>query len=367
MVSLRILLAACLFATASQAQIPRGAEREFPMTDFSTHSIDLSEVFSGGPPRDGIPPIDTPRSVSVEEAAETLSDVDPVVGLVIDGSARAYPLRVLIWHEIANDTLAGVPVAVTYCPLCNTAIVFDRRVAGRVLDFGTTGRLRNSDLLMYDRQTESWWQQFLGEAIIGELTGTLLDMIPARLESFADFRSRAPHGTVLVGDHARRYGTTPYDGYDSMPRPFLYGGPLPDGIPALARVVRIGEEAWSLDLVRSQGEIIHFDLRLAWTPGQASAVDTAEIAAGKDVGSVIVQRRDGDGAWHDIPYSVDFAFAFAAFHPDGMIHTSACFSPRRSWPPRSDCRRGRGNRPSAWARGHRSAGSGHRRSRRDRC
>ncbi len=357
----------CLFAVAAQAQIPRGAEREFPKTDFAVRSIDLAEVFSGGPPRDGIPPIDEPRTVSVAEASEHLSDVDPVVGVVIGGEARAYPLRVLIWHEIANDTVAGVPVAVTYCPLCNTAIVFDRRVAGRVLDFGTTGRLRNSDLLMYDRQTETWWQQFLGEAIIGELTGTLLDMIPARLESFADFRARAPRGTVLVGDHARRYGYTPYEGYDSSPRPFLYGGPLPEGIAALERVVRVGAEAWSLDLVRREGEIVHFDLRLAWSPGQASAVDSKEIAAGRDVGSVVVQRRDGDGAWQDIPYSVDFAFAFTAFYPDGMIHTSACFSPRRSWPPRSDCRRGRGNRPSASARKPRSAGSGRKRPPQDRC
>jgi hypothetical protein len=316
----RLAFIVCLFAATAQAQVPRGAEREFPETDFSIRAIDLSEVFSGGPPRDGIRPIDSPRTVSVDDAAATLSDVDPVIGIVIGGEARAYPLRVLIWHEIANDTLAGVPVAVTYCPLCNTAIVFDRRVAGRVLDFGTTGRLRNSDLLMYDRQTESWWQQFLGQAIIGELTGTLLDMIPARLESFADFRARAPDGSVLVGDHARRYGYTPYDGYDSMPRPFLYGGPLPEGIPALARVVRIAGEAWSLDLVRREGEILTGSMRLRWSPGQASAVDTAEIAAGKDVGSVVAQRRMADGGWQDIPYSVDFAFAFAAFYPNGVIH-----------------------------------------------
>ncbi len=310
----------CLFAATAQAQVPLGAEREFPKTDFATHSIALDEVFSGGPRRDGIAPIDSPRTVTVAEASENLSDVDPVLGLVIGGEARAYPLRVLIWHEIANDALAGMPVAVTYCPLCNTAIVFDRRVDGRVLDFGTTGRLRNSDLLMYDRQTESWWQQFLGEAIIGELTGTLLEMIPARLESFADFRARAPDGTVLVGDHARRYGYTPYDGYDSMPRPFLYGGPLPEGIAALARVVRVGDEAWSLDLVRREGEIVIDDLRLRWSPGQASAVDTRDISTGKDVGSVIVQRLAEYNDWQDIPYSVDFAFAFAAFYPDGVIH-----------------------------------------------
>jgi hypothetical protein len=310
---------ACLLVLAPFAARGAPLEREFPKTDFSIVSIDWSEITSGGPPRDGIPAIDDPRSVPAAEAAE-LADEEPVVGVVVNGEARAYPLRVLIWHEIANDTLGRVPVAVTYCPLCNTAIVFDRRVGGRVLDFGTTGRLRNSDLVMYDRQTESWWQQFLGEAIVGELTGTTLRMIPARLESFANFRARAPLGTVLVGDHARAYGYNPYVGYDSSPRPFLYRGPLPQGIAPLARVVRVGGEAWSLELLRRKREVIAGDLRLAWTPGQASALDASFIPEGADVGNVVVERRSSGGGWHDVAYSVDFAFAFAAFYPEGPIH-----------------------------------------------
>ena len=104
-----------------------------------------------------------------------MSETEPVIGLVVNGDARAYPLKILIWHEIVNDTVGGVPVTVTYCPLCNSAIVFERTVDGRVLDFGTTGKLRNSDLVMYDRQTESWWQQFSGTAIVGAMTGTKLD------------------------------------------------------------------------------------------------------------------------------------------------------------------------------------------------
>ena len=195
------LIAVFVFAVAipaSAADWPRSLEREFPKADFSINAVDWSEVRSGGVSRDRIPAIDRPRSVSLAEAAETLTPTEPVVGVVINGEARAYPLRVLIWHEIANDELGGVPLAATYCPLCNTVVVFDRRVDGQVLDFGTTGRLRNSDLLMYDRQTESWWQQFLGRAIIGTLTGAELKMIPARLESFENFSARAPEGTVLV-------------------------------------------------------------------------------------------------------------------------------------------------------------------------
>jgi hypothetical protein len=140
-------------------------------TDFTKASVDLGEFLARGPPKDGIPAIDTPRYESVAHARLWLSDRSPVISIAIGDVARAYPLAILIWHEIANDTLAGRPVVVTFCPLCNTALVFDRELDGVVHDFGTTGNLRYSDLVMYDRQTESWWQQATGEAIVGELTG----------------------------------------------------------------------------------------------------------------------------------------------------------------------------------------------------
>jgi hypothetical protein len=292
---------------------------EWPHTDFSKHSVAFDDILSGGPPKDGIPSIDAPVFAPVAEA--DLPDQEPVIGLTIGDDARAYPLRILIWHEIVNDVVGGVPVAVTFCPLCNTGLVFDRRLDGRVLEFGTTGKLRNSDLVMYDRTTESWWQQFLGEAIVGELTGQRLDMIPARLESFATFKQRAPGGKVQVpGAAIRAYGQNPYVNYDSLAQPFLYIGRLPNEIAPLARVVRVGEQAWSLDLVRRQGEILAGDLRLTWRPGQASALDTATIADGADVGTVLVERRTTDG-WEDAVYSVDFAFAFRAFYPEGVLHT----------------------------------------------
>ncbi|HYZ26526.1 MAG TPA: DUF3179 domain-containing protein [Geminicoccaceae bacterium] len=312
------------FLICALAPLPLGAEPaqwrlEWPETDFTKHSVAFDEIMSGGPPKDGIPSIDDPAFVPVAEA--DLPDTEPVIGLIIEGEAKAYPLRILIWHEIVNDVVGGMPVAITYCPLCNTGIVFDRRIGDRTLEFGTTGKLRNSDLVMYDRTTESWWQQFLGEAIVGELTGAELAMLPSRLESFANFKERAPEGRVQVtgGGLTRAYGANPYAGYDSAPAPFLYHGPLPEDIAPLARVVRVGDQAWSLDLVRDKAPFEVGDLRFTWEPGQTSALDSDTIAEGVDVGNVLVERRTADG-WEDAVYSVDFAFAFHAFYPEGAIH-----------------------------------------------
>jgi hypothetical protein len=187
--ALAVLLGPALAAPPADA-VPTGWRGEWPQTDFGRHSVPLEEITSGGPPKDGIPSIDDPSFVPVAQA--DLPPQEPVMGLVIGGDARAYPLRILMWHEIVNDVVEGVPVAVTYCPLCNTGLVFDRRVDGRKLEFGTTGKLRHSDLVMYDRGTESWWQQFLGEAIVGELTGTRLKVLPSQTLSWADFKRIHP-------------------------------------------------------------------------------------------------------------------------------------------------------------------------------
>ena len=318
--SLAVLsLAVFLAATDRARATPERWQPAWPKTDFSKAAVPFDEILSGGPPKDGIPAIDDPRFVPVAQAQD-LAPTEPVIGLEIDGDARAYPLRILTWHEIVNDTVGGTPVAVTYCPLCNAAIVFDRRVDGAATTFGTTGLLRHSDLVMYDRATESWWQQFLGEAIVGVQTGKRLALIPARLESWADFTARFPQGRVLVpGDPSLRpYGANPYVGYDSAARPFLYDGSLPQGIAPMARVVAIGDEAWSLDLLRREGRIESGDLVLTWTPGQASALDSRAIAEGRDVGNVVVQRRGPEGL-SDVAYDVTFAFVFHAFRPEGAI------------------------------------------------
>jgi hypothetical protein len=212
-------------------------------TDFARHSVSLTSILPGGPPPDGIPPIDHPRYVSIAAAARFLAPREPVIAVQVGGWARAYPFQILIWHEIVNDTLAGVPIAVTYCPLCNSAIVFKRRADGRTLTFGTTGNLRNSDLVMWDRQTQSWWQQFSGQAIVGSFTGTRLTALDSQTVNFADFRARYPHADVLSRNTGfdRPYGQNPYEGYDAVPtsRPFDYGGRLDPRLPPIERVESI--------------------------------------------------------------------------------------------------------------------------------
>ncbi|MEQ8708569.1 MAG: DUF3179 domain-containing protein [Rhodospirillales bacterium] len=299
---------------------PQDWQGEWPRTDFTRTSVDYGEILSGGPPKDGIPPIDDPKFQPVSKV-EGLADSEPVITFDHNGDARAYPLRVMIWHEIVNDVVGDLPVTVTYCPLCNSGIVFDRNLDGRVLDFGTTGKLRNSDLVMYDRQTESWWQQFLGEGIVGQMTGKRLTMLASRFESFARFRDRFPDGRVLVPRDLRQrdYGTNPYAGYDTAERPFLYAGPLPAEIAPLKRVVIVAGEAWSLDLLQDRREIRRGDLLIRWEAGQNSALDTAEIARGRDVGNVTVQRRVGDH-WQDVVHDLTFAFVFTAFYPEGRLN-----------------------------------------------
>ena len=217
-------------------------------TDFSIHSVPYDEFRSGGPPRDGIRPIDEPKFIDVAEAPDYMKDNEPVISLEINGEARAYPLAILVSHEIVNDELGGVPVTVTYCPLCNTAIAFHRTVNGMVLGFGTTGNLRNSDLVMWDRQTESWWQQITGEAVVGELTGAMLGFLPAPIVSWQDFREAFPDGQLLSRDSGRHnesyYDYAPYAGYDENlgSRPFLFGGDIDPRLQAMERVVALSVE-----------------------------------------------------------------------------------------------------------------------------
>ncbi len=304
---------------------------EWPRTDFTRHSVGLDEIRSGGPPKDGIPSIDEPKFIHLTSGGaldwvKTLTDEEPIISVMIGQDARAYPLRVLMWHEIVNDTIGGLPVIITYCPLCNASIVYEREIDGRILDFGTTGKLRYSDLVMYDRQTESWWQQFTGMAIVGEMTGRELRLIPSRIESFKRFRQRFPNGRVLVPNDpgSRNYGSNPYVGYDAKGQiPFLYDGDLPKGIDPMDRVIAVetspgGYEAWALELLREKGRIEAGELILIWEAGQASALDTHSIASGREIGNVVVQRRRGT-LLVDVPYDVTFAFAFHAFRPASNI------------------------------------------------
>ena len=319
-ITLVLLAGLCLALSAiSAAADPKRWQAEGWKTDFSKSNIDFADIMSGGPPKDGIPPIDTPAFLPVSEASG-LDAKEPVMSVVIDGEARAYPLRIMIWHEIVNDTLAGRPIAVTYCPLCNAAIVFGRTVEGSETSFGTTGKLRNSDLVMYDRETESWWQQFTGEAITGSRTGTKLEIIPSRLESWQSFHDRFPDGEVLTPNNPglRDYGRNPYAGYDSSAVPFLYRGAMPEGIAPLSYVVVVRDGltplAISLDRLRREGKIDKDGMEIEWLPGVRSVLDTSKIENGREIGSVSVTR---DGAI--IPHELTFAFVVRAFLPQTVI------------------------------------------------
>lgn len=286
----------------SDERPPARAESEF-RTDFSKHSVPYDEILSGGPRKDGIPALDDLQFISVPEAAKWLTTAEPVILVQVGDDVRAYPIQVLIWHEIANDTVGGEPLIVTFCPLCNTAIAFKRTVDGKVLDFGTTGRLRYSNLIMYDRQTETWWQQATGEAIAGELTGAQLEFYPAAIISWQDFKTSYPQGKVLSREtgYARHYGNNPYIGYDDVNNPpFLYQGPVtPDRLPPVARVLTIDlngeavaypyetleEVAVVNDTVGGEAVVIF------WQAGTASPLDRLTTAGGRDVGAAAAFSR----------------------------------------------------------------------------
>lgn len=314
---IRLAFAAVLsFAAHSVTADPNFWKNEWPGTDFSVTSVDSwVEILSGGPPKDGIPALSDPDFIPAAEESR-IGEREPVITVEIDGQApRAYPVRYLTWHEIVNDEIGGLPVAVTFCPLCNSGITFDRRVDGKVLSFGVSGKLRYSDMVMYDRETQSWWQQAIGEGIVGEMTGKELTQVPSWMESWGEFRDRNPDGLVMdQPGFARSYGRNPYVSYDSATRPFLYSGEMPPhDIPALARVVRVGDRAWPVERVRGEGSVTQAGVTISWTSGQASALDGPSIAESRDVGTIRV--RDGQG--RDVAHDVLFAFAFHAFWPEG--------------------------------------------------
>jgi len=335
-------------------------------TDFTRRTVAWEEIISGGPPKDGIPAIDEPAFESVA-AAGWLSERDPVILFSEGEDIRVYPLAILIWHEIVNDTVGSRPVAVTFCPLCNASIVFDRSFDGRVLDFGTTGRLRNSDLIMYDRQTETWWQQFTGEGIVGRYAGAQLAFLPSQVLSFADVAAAFPAAQVLARPtFPRSYGANPYTGYDSSSQPFLFRGEIDPRLPATERVAGVALpgaiKAYPFSVVAAAGaindEVNGTPLVILHKPGVASALDASAISEGREVGSVAVYDRriagrvltfvaNGAGVyrdqetgsvWNILGEAIDgelrgeqltrqlafdhFWFAWAAFHPQTAVYAT---------------------------------------------
>ena len=335
-------------------------------TDFSYHTVPYDEFLSGGPPRDGIPPLDNPRFISIDQADEWLSGLEPVISFELNGDQRAYPLQILMWHEVVNDVVGGVPVTVTFCPLCNSAIVFERTVNGMVLDFGTSGNLRNSDLVMWDRQTESWWQQLTGEALIGVMAGTKLTFLPAPIVAWQDFKTYQPNGIVLSRNtgFSKRYGENPYVGYDRVDNPpFLFDGDLDGRLLPKERVAAITidgvDYAFPFSVLAEEGAVNYpvngVDVAVFFQFGTSSALDGPYIELSRDIGSAAVFNAVLNGrkltfsaagsgftdaetgsTWNILGEAIDgpltgerltkivhsdhFWFAWAAFKPDTLIY-----------------------------------------------
>ncbi len=187
--------------------------------DLEGSTLPVAKIFQGGPPRDGIPSIDQPKFVSADE--DTLLEPHSlVVGVELNGESRAYPVAILNWHELVNDRIGSQAVVISYCPLCGTALVFNAIVQGQTLQFGVSGLLYNSDLLLYDRQQQSLWSQITGEAISGPFIGQRLQLLPAVLTSWQRWRSEHPDTRLLSTDtgYSRDYQRSPYGDYDNSER-----------------------------------------------------------------------------------------------------------------------------------------------------
>ncbi len=273
-------------------------------------SISAAEILGGGPPRDGIPALDQPATVAAAQA-EWAND-DLVLGVVVAGEARAYPIAILNWHELVNDTLGGEPILVSFCPLCGTGMVFDRRVAGKARRFGVSGLLYRSDLLMYDRGSESLWSQISAEAVTGPLLGQRLRLLRARMDEWGRWRRDHPETTVLSREtgHQRDYDRSPYGGY-AQSRDLMF--PVPADrryhpkMPTLGlRIPGEGARAYpASELVRAGGAVaerfLGRSVRIAYDPDR----QIFDVVAPPEVEVV-------EGFW----------FAWVAFHPETSVYTA---------------------------------------------
>jgi hypothetical protein len=294
-----VLFAALLNAGAAAAQA--GKDNRDPLypewrTNTAKHSINLEDLDSPGVTKDGIPAIDQPRFVANGEARAWLGDREPVVALQLNGVSRAYPMQILLWHEVANDVIGGVPVAITFCSVCHSAIVYDRRLEGRVLTFGVSGFIYGANMVLYDRETESWWQQFTGRALVGDLTGARLQRLPAQIISFAEFAAAYPRGQVMSRQTGfkRDYGRNPHLKYDNLNGyPSHFRGKLDRRLKPMEKVigVEVGDKARAYPYAISGARHVISDrigaqeLVVFHTEGTLAALDEEYIRDSKAAGS----------------------------------------------------------------------------------
>lgn len=293
--------------------ISAGATNGF---DLSNSLLPVEQIFHGGPPRDGIPALSNPKLIKAAQA-EYLQSTDRVVGVVLHGEARAYPIAILNWHEIVNDEINGQHFAVTYCPLCGTAVAFEASIDGKATDFGVSGLLYNSDVLLYDRETESLWSQILGKSVAGKRVGKHLTPIPISHTTWRDWRSKHPATQVMSDEtgHFRDYGRNPYAGYEeSRSTYFAVNNEAPDTYHPKEVVVGLGIDgiykAYPFIELDKQGKRRFSDsvngtnFNFEWDSDNRNI--TITDTAGKPVASI-------QGFW----------FAWFAFHPDTEVFRAA--------------------------------------------
>lgn len=288
-------------------------EMEIKVTaDGEKYIVDPEKIVSGGPPKDGIPSIDSPKFVSVEEADRWIEDNELVLAIIYKEVERVYPLQIMVWHEIVNDKIAGDPILITYCPLCGSGIAYERRIDGEEVEFGTSGKLYNSNLVMYDRRTDSYWTQIDGLAVVGELTGRRLTPVSIDTVVWRDWKKEHPDSGVLSQDTglSRPYGRDPYGSYY--------------------------EDSFLLFPVEERDDRIHpktviFGIEVNGIYKAYKEDDLKELKTIEDtVGGVKIRiERDEAGVvkitnletGEEIVKERDFWFAWYAFHPDTQLYT----------------------------------------------
>lgn len=317
----RKFLQATPVGLAAALAVPRATGQRLNGFDLRDSLIPAEAILGGGPQRDGIPSIDRPRFIPASRSG--LGDSDRVLGLVRQGQARAYPIRILNWHEVVNDRFGDEAVAITYCPLCGTGMAFDARVQASVLSFGVSGLLYNSDVLLYDRQTESLWSQIMAQAVTGPMRGRSLTSLPMTHTRWAAWRARHPGTTVLSPEtgHVREYSYDPYEGYEQVPRLMF---------AVQHRDDRVYMKEWVLGLrLGGQAKAYPFE-RLA---RQVDARGRLRDQLGGQAVEIRYDRNHGSAeAFVDIqgqalPAVMAFWFAWAAFHPQTELLADAQMPP----------------------------------------
>lgn len=299
-----------------QAQITKqtGENKKIMITNGLKHSVPLEKIISGGLPKDGIPSIDNPKFVSIAEANKFLKDAEPGIVLDINSVQRFYPFQILVWHEIVNDTIKGRRILITYCPLCLSGIVFKPIVKGEEAEFGTSGKLWQSNLVMYDRKTDSLWSQILGEAIVGEMTGTRLEVLPSDQIKFGDWKKLYPRGEVLSRDTGatRFYGQDPYGDYYTTPGAYFpvgkKDGRLSEKDFVLGVVINGKAKAYWPEAIKKPGRVEDF------FEGKTIIAEYE-----KDIDVVRLFEKKLDGTRERINPFGAFWFSWVAAHPDTAL------------------------------------------------